>query len=280
MLRIPALAALGAAVLALSFGAAPAAADTPPAGCSLSPTGGTVTKTLGNRQYLVRVPAGITTNSAPLLVVLHGALSNGDTVELFSGWSRYADAKKFIVAYPQARPLGWAGVWDPYTATSADVGFVKDVVSDIAQTWCVDQDRVHADGWSNGAVMSQRMACAAADTFASVTSYGGGDPMLLGIATGCRPSRPISVAMLTGQFDFTYAGLEQNTSQWRSVNDCPSSASRTFDLYGTTRTYSCAGGSKVVARAVYLTSHNWPIGAQAEDQRNRMWAFFQANPRP
>lgn len=277
MLRITA-AALGAAA-ALALTATPAAAVTP-GGCTLTPTGGTVERTLGGRTYLVRVPSGITAERAPLLVVLHGALSNGATVELFSGWSAYADAHGFIVAYPQARPLGWAGVWDPYTNGSDDVAFVDDVVDDIAATWCVDEHRVHADGWSNGAVMSQRMACEAAHTFASVSSYGGGTPTLLGIADGCHPSRPISVAMLTGQLDFTYAGLAQNTLEWRGVLGCPSTARRTFDRYGTSRAFSCPGGAEVLSRVVYLTSHNWPLGAQAEDQRDRMWAFFTAHPRP
>lgn len=274
------ISALAAVAFALTIGATPAQAADPPSGCTLNPTGGTITRTLGGRTYLLRVPAGITATRAPLLVVFHGALSNGQTVEFFSGWSGFADAKKFIVAYPQARPLGWAGVWDPYTNGSDDVQFAEDVVADISTTWCVDPRRVHADGWSNGAVMSQRMACESAGTFASVSSYGGGDPMLLGIADGCHPARPISVAMFTGQLDFTYAGLGENTAQWRDVDDCGSNATRTYDLYGTTRTFSCSAGAKVVARVVYLTSHNWPLGAQAEDQRERLWAFFQANPRP
>lgn len=278
-MRFPTLAAtLGAAaVLATTIPAAPAAADT--GDCTLAPTGGTATKTLNGRTYLVRVPSGITAERAPLLVVLHGALSNGDTVEFFSGWSGYADRKKFIVAYPQARPTGWAGVWDPYTNGSDDVEFVEDVVADISSTWCVNPDRVHADGWSNGAVMSQRMACESPDTFASVSSYGGGPATLLGIADGCHPSRPISVAMFAGQLDFTYFGLGLNTAEWRDIDDC-TSTTKARDLYGVTETSSCAPGTKVVSRVVYLTSHNWPIGGQAEDQRNRLWAFFTANPRP
>ncbi len=224
------------------------------------------------------MPQGVT-SPAPLLLSFHGAGSTGSQDEQFTGWSGYADAKKFIVAYPQARPFEFGGVWDPYTANSADVTFARQVVDDIAGTWCVNPKRVHADGWSNGAVMSQRIACAAADRFASVTSYGGGTPTLAGFATGCNPSRKISVGLFAGQFDFTYLGLAQNTDEWRTVDSCGES-SHTSDSYGSTKTYSCASGTQVVSRTVAYTSHNWPFGAQAEDQRNRMWAFYSANPLP
>ena len=257
---------------------APAAAAEP--GCTLNPTGGTVTKTLGGRTYNVNVPAGLTGTEVPLLLGLHGFGSNASQVEQFTGWTPFAAARKFIVAYPQGRPSEYGGAWDPYSATSPDVGFLRDVVANISSTWCVDPRRVHIDGWSNGAVMSQRMACAADDVFASSSSYGGGTPTIAGFATPCRPSRPISVALFAGQYDFTYAGLAQNASEWRAVNGCASTPTHTTDAYGSTDTYACAAGTSLVARVVNNTSHNWPSGAQGEDQRSRMWAFFAANPRP
>jgi polyhydroxybutyrate depolymerase len=271
--------ALVAALIAtIAVAAAPQTASA--AGCSLTPTGGTITRTLAGRTYLLNVPAGLTGTQVPLLLSLHGFGSTGSQDELFTGWTPFAAAHNFIVAYPQGRPSSYTGAWDPYTATSPDPQFLKDVAADISATWCVNPARVHVDGWSNGAVMSQRTACSAADTFASVTSYGGGTPTLAGFATGCTPSRPISVGLFAGQFDFTYAGLAQNTSEWRAVDNCGATPAHTSDQYGSTDTYSCAAGTKVVSRVVSFTSHNWPFGAQAEDQRTRMWAFFTANPKP
>lgn len=249
-------------------------------GCTLSSTNGTVSRSLGGRSYLVNVPAGLSASQVPLLVSLHGAGSTGSQDELFTGWSSFAASHGFIVAYPQARPFDFGGVWDPYTSTSEDYSFLRDVVADISATWCVDPRRVHLDGWSNGAVMSQREACEAADTFASATSYAGGPPDIPGVAKACTPSRPISVGLLAGQFDFTYPALASNASDWRARNGCGAAAVHTVDSYGSTDTYSCAAGTKVFARVVNLTSHNWPSGAMGEDQRNRMWAFFAANPRP
>jgi polyhydroxybutyrate depolymerase len=265
---------------ALALAALPAGAGAAQAGCTLTPTAGTVTRALGDRTYLVDVPAGLSAAEVPLLLSLHGFGSTGAQDEYFTGWTPFAAAHGFIVAYPQARPSQYGGGWDPYTEGSADVAFLRDVVADISTTWCVDPRRVHVDGWSNGAVMSQRMACSAPDVFASATSYGGGTPTLSGFAAPCSPSRPISVGLFAGQFDFTYAGLAQNTSEWRAVDGCAAGPAHTTDAYGSTDTYACAGGSSVLSRVVNATSHNWPSGAQGEDQRNRMWAFLTANPRP
>ena len=276
--KLSVVAALGGITFVLAVGAGPAAAVEP--GCTLNSTGGTVTKSLGGRTYRVNVPAGLAGPEVPLLLSLHGFGSTASQDETFTGWTPFAAARGFIVAYPQGRPSEYGGAWDPYSATSPDVSFLRDVVSDISSTWCVDPRRVHIDGWSNGAVMSQRMACAAADVFASSTSYGGGTPTLAGFATPCRPSRPISVGLFAGQYDFTYAGLEQNASEWRAVNSCATTPTHTADAYGSTDSYACAAGTTVMARVVSQTSHNWPSGARGEDQRARMWAFFAANPRP
>ena len=271
------MAAMTATLAATGALAASASAATP--GCTLTATNGTVTRTLNGRYYQLHVPQGLTGTQVPLLLSLHGAGSNGTEDEYFTGWSQFADAHDFIVAYPDAQGYPF-GVWDPYTPNSADVTFVRQVANDISGSWCVDPQRIYVDGWSNGAVMSQRVACNAADQFAAATSYAGGDPTALGAAAPCKPSRPISVGLLAGQEDFTFAGLAQNTNEWSGIDGCSSPPTQESDTYGSTSTYACAAGTEVFSRVVNNTSHNWPFGAQGADQRARMWAFYQANPLP
>lgn len=271
---------LAVVALALSLAVAVSPASTAQASCTLTPTGGTVTKKIGTRSYTVNVPAGLSGTQVPLLLVLHGFGSTSSQVETFTGWTPFAASHKFIVTYPQARPSEYGGGWDPYSAASEDVTFLKSVVADISTQWCVNPKRVHVDGWSNGAVMSQRMACDAAGTFASAVSYGGGTPTLNGFAKPCAPSRPISVGLFAGQYDFTYAGLASNAAEWRAVDKCGQTPTHSDDQYGTTDSYSCASGTTVLARVVKNVSHNWPSGAQGEDQRTRMWSVLTANPLP
>lgn len=276
------LTAISVVIVPAALSASQATATTP--GCGFAPTNGstsangTVTRILGTRTYELHVPAGLVGPSVPLLIELHGAGSDGYEDEASTGWSQYVDAHNAIVAYPDATGSG-SGVWDPYTANSPDVTFVRQVVADISANWCVDSKRVFVDGWSNGAVMSERVACDAADLFAAGTSYAGGDPTVAG--TACTPSRPIAYGVLAGTFDFTYATLAQNAQQWASWDKCGAGTTPETDAYGSGITWTnCPAGIQVWQHSVNTTSHNWPTGAQGDDQRDRMWAFYMANPHP
>jgi polyhydroxybutyrate depolymerase len=262
--------------LGLATAAIPNATAATP-GCTLASTNGTVTRTLGTRTYQLHVPQGLTGTQVPLLLSLPGAFSNGSLQESNTLWSSFADTNNFIVAYPNEDPM-MGGVWNPYVSNSPDLAFISSVVDDVSNHWCIDPHHVHVDGWSNGAVMSQRVACDLAAKFASATSYAGGTPTASGAA--CRPSRPISVFLLAGQFDFTITDLAANTNEWVGYDGCSTTPAHETDQYGSTNTYSCAAGTSVLSRTVNNTSHNWPSGAQGQDQRTRMWSFFMANPLP
>ncbi|MCP4301575.1 MAG: prolyl oligopeptidase family serine peptidase [Gammaproteobacteria bacterium] len=61
---------------------------------------------------------------------------------------------------------GWASCHD-------DVGFLKKLVAKIATDFTVDSDRVYISGFSNGAMMANRIACEASELFAAVVLVGG-----------------------------------------------------------------------------------------------------------
>lgn len=270
------LLALGFTNLALS----PAAEAAGPAGCSLAPTDGTVLRTAGGRSYQLHVPEGLVGTQAPLLLSLHGMFSNGQIQEISSGWSDYADAHNFIVAYPQGQGSQASGVWEPWYNPAPDIAYLRAVVDDISATWCVDPARVHVEGHSAGATMTQRVACDAADQFASVVSYDGPSATRGPGAVACSPSRPIAVGLFEGEYDGNMLYFPQNISEWRGYNACAPVPVKTTDRYGKTDTYGCAAGTQLVVRILKYTSHNSPIGAQAEDHRNRIWNFLQAHPLP
>jgi polyhydroxybutyrate depolymerase len=265
--------------------------------CTEEPTNGTVTRAVAGRSYAIHVPADLGATPAPLLISLHGAGSTGAEDESGTGWTAFADAHHFIVAYPAAHtftdrtglPDFGRDVWDPYTQSSGDIAFLRQVVADISAHWCIDPRRVFADGWSNGAVMSQRVACDAADLFAAVDSYAGGDPTVWSQAgvpaaqfsgAPCQPSRRIAVSLLAGTEDFTYGGLASNGSLWRDLDRCGSTATHESDPYGSSDSYACADGTAVLVRAVSGQSHLWPTGSAGDDQRSRIWNFLNAHPLP
>jgi polyhydroxybutyrate depolymerase len=245
--------------------------------CSLAPTGGDVLRSAAGRNYYLHVPPGLAA-PAPLMISLHGLGQGARLHALDTGWSAVADAQGFIVAYPQGSgaPPGWN-----FAQHSVDVQFVLAVVADIEASWCVDVRHVHATGHSNGAIMALRLACDAADVFASVAEYAGGPPDVTG--SPCQPSRPISVGVFSSALDplslLVFGYFTRNA--WLARNQCPTAPAREPGvLLEASRYAPCAAGTEVIWRAYLLQSHNWPAGADRADIQRRMLDLFRANPLP
>lgn len=244
---------------------------------------------LGDHTYRLFVPTGLT-SAAPLLLHLHGGNEPVDNAISTTGWTGFAQAHGFIVAFPigTSTPINWN-----FNQGSSDVAFLKNVVTDISATWCVNPARVHAAGFSNGAMMAERLACDAPDVFASVAALAGASPDLASVpsldglpsipGTPCTPSRPVAVGIFQGALDpvSSYAIGVQNRDAWLTRNQCSTTGVREPQvLVEAIRYADCAGGVEVIWR-VYPESHNWPvIPTDNDDIKNRMWALFQRNPRP
>jgi polyhydroxybutyrate depolymerase len=253
----------------------PAPTSPPPPTCTLDTTNGTITRTLGQRVYQLHVPPGLVGAQVPLLVSLHGDGGNGFADEQATGWSPFAGTHNFIVAYPDARGYPH-GSWYLYSSPSADVAFVRQVVEDISAHWCINPNALYVDGWSSGAILSQQIACDAADLFTAATSYDGISPTEAGSAP-CQPARPISVGLFVGLMDEATSGaLAPNTAAWERYDNCSPTPTHEVDEWGFSDTYSCSGGTQLVARHVTYTKHAWPYGGRGDDQRQRMWSLYQA----
>jgi polyhydroxybutyrate depolymerase len=271
--------ALAATLVAVTTATTPATA----AGCSTTSTNGTVTKYFwltgqGFRSYNLRVPTGLTGDS-PLLIDLHGFGSNAFFQETTSGWSQVADAEKFIVAYPAGS--AWGQAWD-LTEGSADVTFLRKVVDHIRATYCVDDDRIHAEGGSFGGMMTQRLLCDAEDVFASgVSTIGAGYDFLGG---GCSLSRPVAVGLVNVEQDplFPTAVSATTRDKWLALNGCSSTGTPETNAYGANaaRYADCDGDAEVLWRTYAGTSHAYPTGAALADLHARAWAFLEAHPKP
>ena len=116
--------------------------------------------------YTLFVPDGLPDGPVPLLVGLHGLGNSAHTFEN-KGLQELAAREHFIVAFPSGARSWWA------TEDSVDVKFVRDVVADVRDERCIDGRRIWALGASNGGFMAYRLACDAADLFASVAVHAG-----------------------------------------------------------------------------------------------------------
>lgn len=268
--RITVLVALTASAVA-GAGAARAVDS----GCRNAPTGGyvlqypylseedgermrelaAVDRKLGDvpRSYMLYVPDGIDARSAPLLVTMHGLGGSGgqhaEKIEMEST----ADRHGFVIASPTG-----ARTWDN-SDRGLDIGFIRDVVADVRATHCIDGRRIYASGHSNGAFMTHRLACDAADLFAAGASMAAGD-VENGLQGGpCQPDgrtvppgeEPMPLALWHGDSDsvIRYQSGRLGLTKWLARYGCdPVPRSETEDAYGTLEVYGSCTRPDVVAR--------------------------------
>jgi polyhydroxybutyrate depolymerase len=254
---------------ALFIVASPSPAD---AACSTQGTGGLVTRQVSGRTYQLFVPNGITSGTnAPLLVSFHGFGSSGASHADQTGWVPFATTHGLITAFPDGQFRSWQ-----FSRGSPDVAFARAVVQQIRDTYCVDAQRIYAGGHSNGAYFAGRLACDAADLFAAVAPYAGGDPD--SFRTGCAPSEPVAVAQFHGSADFVVPvswGMAARDA-WISRLSCDTTPTTEPDPYGPVEHHrNCVGGVEVMWRVYNGQGHLWPTGAMRDDILSKMWGFFQ-----
>lgn len=289
--------ALGSIVLLLTACAAhsPPPAQAPPEQPSSAQAG--VEHTIGDRTYLLTVPADLPSGPVPLVVMLHGGFGSGAQAEASYGWDELAASEGFIVAYPNGLGRAWnvggGCCGKPGRVGTDDVAFVEAVISDVSATSTIDPTRIYATGMSNGALLSYRLACNT-DTFAAIASVAGT------IVGECDSPTATSVLEIHGLADQSVrmdgapgAGtssidgmpVSDVNALWRTVDGCPDPDIVTINTV-TTSTAACADGHTVELITVDGAGHQWPgsdpvrDGAEtpstALDATRTIWEFFTA----
>lgn len=184
------------------------------------------------RTFVSHVPPDLP-ESPPLLLAFHGSGSTGEAMRRLSGLDAQADARRFIVVYPDS-PLGnWAEGCNCNVADRLgvdDVGFVRALIDKFALEHAIDRRRVYAVGFSQGGLFVHRLACDAADRFAAMAVVAGAMPVPL--AERCAPSRPVAMFILHGTEDavlpyedsgagkLALLGARSAAAKWRSLDGC------------------------------------------------------------
>jgi polyhydroxybutyrate depolymerase len=226
------------------------------------------------RAYLLYVPTGYRHDEAtPLLLNFHGSGSTASEQRLFSLMDRPADSRTVLLAYPEGLPLDDggqvfdAGLRDFSSAPRDDVDFARAIVEDVAGRACVDQRRVYSTGMSNGARMSYRIACEAADLVAAIGPVAG---VLSLEPEDCQPLRPVPAIHFHGTADavapydraggFSTMSVPDMFALWAEKTECTDVPVVSFekDDVGCQSYETCAGGAEVTLCTIEGAGHCWP----------------------
>lgn len=211
--------------------------------------------------------------ATPIVFVLHGYLETGDQIETISKMTPEIDGRGWLVVYPDGRSFSWnaGGCCGSSSALDVDdVGFFRAMLETIGQSYCIDPARVFVGGFSNGGMLSHRLACEASDVVAAIAPVSGTmsiDP--------CTPARAVPVMEFHGTADFVVpfdgGGLGNSQSVpdtiagWVERDGCASPPEVTYDQGDATcETYgACNAGAEVTLCTLTDGGHQWPGGESA-----------------
>jgi polyhydroxybutyrate depolymerase len=249
----------------------------------------------------------------PVVLVLHGAATNGAITVFFTGMNQKADDAGFVAVYPNG--TGLAGLMLTWNAgrfgggagkKADDVAFIANVLDDLATVVNVDPKRVYATGMSNGGMMCYRLAAELSDRIAAIAPVAG--TMAI---DNYNPKRPVPVIHFHGAADkivplagpggrtpkfIGFKSVEDSIRTCIKANGCPEEP-RTEELPdkvgdGTTVTKKTYGpgkdGAEVVLFVIEGGGHTWPgqqpsVGFIGKSTKNisandLIWEFFEKHP--
>ena len=253
------------------------------------------------RTFIVHVPGAPPREPKwTLVLAFHGVGSNAKQMAHISNFSEVADRERFLVVYPQG--LGVVPAWNTAVVGKAkrsaadEIGFVKTMLAELHTLFAIDKTRIYATGFSNGGLLSHKIACEMSETIAAI-----GVVAAINAEEECLPIRPVPVLAFHGLRDpvVIFSGVEEiglpsvrTTMKDWAVRDGCTEEPELVEESGEVRCETwpgCRASTEVTLCTVKEGHHTWPGGKNPSymghttrdiDASDRLWAFFQKHPMP
>jgi polyhydroxybutyrate depolymerase len=259
------------------------------------------------RTYVIHVPRSYNLASpAALVVLLHGGANHPDLMgnEPAYGLKSKSDRAGFIAVFPHGtgKPATWnaGGCCGAALAQNVDdVGFIRQVVTNVFRQMSIDRSRIFAAGISDGGMMAYRLACEVPDLWRAVAVVAATDR-----TRDCSPATPVSVLHIHAKDDpqVPFGGaakpdasenpaaggamsVSQTITKWAQLDGCAAQPRHILDkgdAYCEAYSY-CRGQAAVQLCVTDTGGHSWPGGkavaggaspSQSLSATDLMWNFF------
>jgi len=168
---------------------------------------GTVSNSVGTRNYKLWIPSSYTGKKAlPLVMMLHGCTQTPDDFAAGTRMNAIADKENFLVVYPE-QPVSANALkcWNWFDAANQSRGqgeplLLAEMISRISGSYKVDPRRVFVAGVSAGGAMAVIMGATYPELFAAIGVHSG---LAYKAATNLSEARP---AMAKGGADPSHLG--------------------------------------------------------------------------
>lgn len=185
------------------------------------------------RRFVYYAPPTLDANkAAPVLLVAHGFLMNGDMMEQISGFEAIADREGFVVMFPdgQGERASMPGMDPPWNvgkdvcqpngftapvATGDDQAFVDAMLDFARDDQCVDEDHLFLTGFSMGGYFANHSGCVRSD-LAGVAPHSAGSHEL----SDCEDKKPVLLMHFEQDALIPYSCGTQARDRWLARNGC------------------------------------------------------------
>ena len=260
------------------------------------------------REYIIYIPESYDGNiDFPILFSFHGGGGYASDFIQANDMRPLADTANFIAVYPQGAidPEGGTTSWIHKAPTDHDdIFFVEAIIDAMSLEYTIDQSRVYACGYSEGAIISYELGCRLNSKIAAFAAVSGSmlDDYYRNDIYGwgtCSPVHPTAMMLIPGTIDqnphSTYEGLSYGdmplymsadniTTFWSNYNNTDSDPVITdvedispYDGSTVERKRWLNGDncSSVQELKVIGGDHDWPgvFGNMDIDATNEIWNF-------
>jgi polyhydroxybutyrate depolymerase len=157
----------------------------------------------GEQRAFWLVPPSLTFFKNPLVILLHGAGSDGRSFAMQTKFSAIAGRYGFIALYPDALKSGPKKIstWNAGECCSQDnqahddVSYINALITHAGRVYDTDPDQVFLVGYSNGAMLAYRLACQPDATIKAVAIVAGSRMV------DCHPRPDLPLLVIHGTND-------------------------------------------------------------------------------
>ncbi len=250
------------------------------------------------RVFRLSAPNSDAGTMLPLVLAFHGG---GDAEEAFAQQNQFdqlGEQEKFIMVYAIAEDERTPSEGDWFLNTAATSGedndFSESIVDELSKSYCIDNDRLYAIGYSLGSMYTYEIACQLNDRFAAVASFAGTMPVE---PETCYMSGNVAVMHIHGKLDYiidydedwdwkdgemegvgTMSNIPGMIDYWAEKLDCQDDNTHSHLFDGDEVEHivhtDCNGGVRIEHYGMETQEHSWPNEVDGTATYELIWNFL------
>ena len=250
------------------------------------------------RIFRLSVPSSEAGTKLPIVIAFHGGGGSEEDFQQQNEFDQLGEEEKFIMAYAIAESDRTASEGEWYLNTAAtskdDNHFSEAIVDELSNSYCIDEERLYAIGYSLGSMFTYEIACQLNHRFAAVASFAGTMPVN---PETCDLTGSIAVMHIHGKLDYiidydedwdwkegehdgvgTMSNIPGMIDFWAQNSNCQSENTHSHLFGGDDVEHivhtDCDGDVRIEHYGMEAQEHTWPNQVDGTDTYQLIWDFL------